>query len=82
MARKVKERAEARGMTAVQFSLLWILNNRQVCSVVCGARTVPQLEGYLTALDHGCTAEDEEFVDSLVAPGHPWTPGFTDPHIR
>jgi len=25
------------------------------------------------------TEEDEALVDSLVAPGHPSTPGYTDP---
>jgi len=31
------------------------------------------------ALDFVPDAADEALVDSLVAPGHPSTPGFTDP---
>jgi aryl-alcohol dehydrogenase (NADP+) len=34
---------------------------------------------YLGALDHAFTAEDEDFVDGLVAAGHPSTPGYNDP---
>lgn len=81
VARKVSARAQSRGMSAAQFAVLWVLNNAQVCSTVCGARTVDQLEGYLAALEHEWTAEDEAFVDALVAPGHPSTPGFTDPQF-
>ncbi len=34
---------------------------------------------YVEALGTPWTAEDEALVDSLVAPGHPSTPGFNDP---
>ena len=30
-------------------------------------------------LDYTVTPDDEALVDSLVRPGHPSTPGFTDP---
>jgi len=81
VAQKVKQRAEARGMTATHFALLWVLGNAQVCSAVCGARTRGQLEGYLGALDYSLTDEDEAFVDSLVAPGQTAPAGFIDPQF-
>jgi aryl-alcohol dehydrogenase-like predicted oxidoreductase len=34
---------------------------------------------YLGALDVVIDADDEALVDSLVAPGHPSTPGYNDP---
>ena len=69
VAQKIKAHAEARGMTAGQFALLWVLNNTLVTSVIAGARTFEQWRDYLGALDHAFTAEDEALVDSLVPPG-------------
>ena len=43
------------------------------------ARTLQQWQDYLPALDYVLTVEDEVLVDSLVKPGHPSTPGYTDP---
>ncbi|MHA1600284.1 MAG: aldo/keto reductase [Alphaproteobacteria bacterium] len=78
-AKHVKERAEARGMTAGQFALNWVLANRLVTSVLAGPRTETQWDEYLGALDHHTDHEDEAFIDAMVAPGHPSTPGYTDP---
>ena len=50
-----------------------------VTSVIAGPRTEAQLGDYVSALACRLTAEDEAFVDSLVAPGHPSTPGYIDP---
>jgi aryl-alcohol dehydrogenase (NADP+) len=66
-------------MTAGQFALNWVLNNQYVTSVVAGPRTMEHWTEYLGALDHAFTAEDEDFVDGLVAAGHPSTPGYNDP---
>ncbi len=79
IAQTLKRHAEARGMTAGQFALLWVLNNRLVTSVLTGPRTLEQLEGYLGALEHTFTSEDEALVDTLVVSGHPSTPGYNDP---
>jgi aryl-alcohol dehydrogenase (NADP+) len=79
LARVIKGHAESRGMTAGQFALNWILNNEYVTSVVVGPRTMEQWHEYLGALDHAFSAEDEAFLDGLVAAGHPSTPGFNDP---
>jgi aryl-alcohol dehydrogenase (NADP+) len=79
IAQKVRIHAEGRGMTAGQFAVGWVLNNRLVSSVIAGPRTVEQWIEYLGALRHPLTAEDEAFLDALVPAGHPSTPGFTDP---
>ena len=79
LAQKIRAHAEKRGMTAGQFALNWVLNNRLVSSVLAGPRTMEQLDGYLGALKHTFNAEDEALIDGLVAPGHPSTPGYSDP---
>jgi len=79
VAQKLKTHAEARGMTPGQFAFNWVLNNQLVTSVLAGPRTLGQWKNYLGALDHEFTAGDEAFIDKLVAPGHPSTPGYTDP---
>jgi len=78
-AQRIKAHAEARGITAAQFATSWVLNNPLVTSVLAGPRTLDQWRHYLGALDHAWTAEDEALIDELVAPGHPSTPGYTDP---
>ncbi len=79
IAQTIREHAEARGMTPVQFAVRWVLNNRLVTSAIAGPRTPEHWEDYLGALDHGFTAEDEALIERLVAPGHPSTPGYNDP---
>lgn len=56
-----------------------MLANRSVSAVIAGPRTLAQWADYFPALDYVVDAEDEALVDALVAPGHPSTPGFTDP---
>lgn len=79
IAQLVREHAEARGITAGQFALAWVLNNRLITSAITGPRTEAQWDDYLPALNYEFTPEDEAFVDSLVPTGHASTPGFTDP---
>ncbi|MGH7122934.1 MAG: aldo/keto reductase, partial [Stellaceae bacterium] len=79
IAAKLKAHAQAKGTTPGQFAVAWVLNNRLVTSVIGGPRTEAQLRDYLGALEVRLTAEDEALVDSLVAPGHPSTPGYIDP---
>jgi len=79
MAQKLKAHAEQRGMSAGQFALNWVLNNRIVSSVLAGPRTLEQWTEYLGALEHRFSAEDEALVDSMVRSGHPSTPGYNDP---
>ena len=79
IAQKVKERAESRGMTSAQFAYHWVLRNRIVSSVIAGPRTLAQWQEYVDGVDKTLDDADEAFVDSLVAPGHPSSPGFNDP---
>lgn len=66
-------------MTAGQFALNWVLANPDVSSVLPGPRTLGQWAEYLGAIGKPFGAEDEALIDRLVAPGHPSTPGYTDP---
>lgn len=79
LAQKVKKHAEARGITAGQFALNWVLNNSLVSATIAGPRTMEHWQDYVAALDYEFTAEDEAFIDKLVPNGHPSTPGFNDP---
>src|SRR6059058_6131034 len=67
LARDIARRAEASGSTPIGFAVRWVLNNRLVTGIVAGPRTEDQWEGYLAALQAPFTAEDEAFVESLVA---------------
>src|ERR1044071_2801174 len=79
LAQEIKEHAERRGMTAGQFAVAWVLNNALVTAAIAGPRTEAQWTDYLGALDYRFTAEDEALIDRRVAPGHPSTPGYSDP---
>jgi aryl-alcohol dehydrogenase-like predicted oxidoreductase len=63
-------------MTAGQLAVLWVLNNALVTATIAGPRTEAQWDGY-TAVP--ITVADEAPIDRLVPPGHPSTPGFSDP---
>ena len=79
IAQDIKRHAQARGITTGQFAVAWVLNNRFITSVIGGPRTEEQWNEYLGGTTYEFTAEDEAFVDSLVPPGHPSTPGYSDP---
>jgi aryl-alcohol dehydrogenase-like predicted oxidoreductase len=79
IAEKVRERAEAKGMSATQFAYHWVLRNRIVSSIIAGPRTLVQWQEYVDGIDKTLDADDEAFVDDLVKPGHPSTPGYNDP---
>jgi aryl-alcohol dehydrogenase-like predicted oxidoreductase len=79
MAQTVKAHAEKKGLTAIQFALAWVLNNRIVSAVIAGPRTLEQWTAYLSAVGKTLDADDEALIDSLVTPGHPSTPGYNDP---
>jgi len=79
LAQEIKRHAEARGISASQFAVAWVLNNALVIGTIAGPRTFEQWAHYLGALDYKFTSEDEALVDRLVAPGHPSTPGYNDP---
>jgi aryl-alcohol dehydrogenase-like predicted oxidoreductase len=79
IAQQLKVHAQSKGITLAQFATAWVLAHRAVSSVIAGPRTLRQWQDYLPALEHKLSHEDEALVDSLVRPGHPSTPGFSDP---
>ena len=79
IAQTLKQHAEGRSVSVAQFATAWVLANRAVSSVIAGPRTLAQWQDYAPALDYQLTDADEALVDSLVRPGHPSTPGYTDP---
>jgi aryl-alcohol dehydrogenase (NADP+) len=79
IAGKIKAHAEAKGRTAIGFAVNWVLANPRVSSVIAGPRTEVQWASYLAAIEEEFDAEDEALLDRFVRPGHPSTPGYTDP---
>jgi aryl-alcohol dehydrogenase (NADP+) len=79
IAQDIVRHARTRGITPGQFAFAWVLNNRLVTAAIGGPRNDVQWEDYLGALTYRLAAEDEALVDSLVAAGHPSTPGYNDP---
>ena len=71
--------AAARGRSSIDFALRWVLNNQAISSVIAGPRTFEQWTSYLGYTDYVWTAEDEALVDGAVRPGHPSSPGYSDP---
>jgi aryl-alcohol dehydrogenase-like predicted oxidoreductase len=79
LAQQVVAHAKSRGLTPLQLALGWVWNNTLVHGVIGGPKTLAQWHDYLAAMDAPFDAADEALVDSLVAPGHASTPGYTDP---
>jgi aryl-alcohol dehydrogenase-like predicted oxidoreductase len=79
IAKTLKAHAEKTGRSPVQFALAWLWANRIVTSVIAGPRTLSQWQDYVAALGTPWSDDDEALVDSLVRPGHPSTPGYSDP---
>jgi aryl-alcohol dehydrogenase-like predicted oxidoreductase len=79
IAQRLKVHAEGHGVSLAQFATAWVLANPVISSVIAGPRTLKQWQDYRPALDYAVTPEDEALVDSFVRPGHPSTPGYTDP---
>lgn len=79
VANAVRERAEARGYSTADFATAWVIHNALVTSAIAGPRTFDQWRSYLKALSIKLDAEDDAFIDRLVAPGYASTHGYTDP---
>ena len=79
IADQLRQHAARTGRTLTQFALAWMWANQIVTAVIAGPRTLAQWQDYAGALDTPWSVEDEAIVDSLVAPGHPSTPGYNDP---
>ena len=78
-AERLKAHCAGRSVSMTHFATAWVLAHRHVSAVIAGPRTLAHWQDYLGALDVVIGPEDEALVDSLVAPGHPSTPGFNDP---
>ena len=81
LAKDFVDYARKKGVTPGQLAVAWVLANPIVNSVIGGPRTLEQWEDYYGALNVAIDADDEQFVDKLVSPGHPSTPGYTDPQF-
>jgi aryl-alcohol dehydrogenase-like predicted oxidoreductase len=79
IAQRLKTHCDSRGIGITHFATAWVMAHKAVCAVIAGPRTLAQWRDYLGALDCAIGADDEALVDSLVAPGHPSTPGYNDP---
>ena len=79
IAQTLQQHVHERGVTLAQFATAWVLAHPAVSSVIAGPRTLAQWQDYAPALGYALTEEDEALVNSLVAPGHPSTPGYNDP---
>ena len=79
IAQKLGAHAKKTGRTLTQFALAWLWGNHIVTSIIAGPRTFEQWREYVGALGTKWNGEDEKLVNSLVAPGHPSTPGYSDP---
>ena len=78
-AAEITAHAAKRAMSCGQFALAWVLHNRLITGAVAGPRTEAHWDAYMDSLGCRLTAEDEAFIDRLVSPGHPSTPGYNDP---
>ena len=79
IAEKLAVHASAKGISLLHFACAWLLASRTVSALIAGPRTLAQWQEYFAALDVQWDDADEELIDSLVAPGHPSTPGYSDP---
>lgn len=79
IAQQLRERAHDLGVSLLHYACAWVLRNKIVTSVIAGPRTLAQWNDYLPALSVALTPEDDALLDRLVKPGHPSTPGYTDP---
>ena len=79
IAQKLKAHCAKKGVALQHFATAWVLANKAVSSAIAGPRTYEQWTDYFGVLDVALDAADEALVDSLVAPGHPSTPGYNDP---
>jgi aryl-alcohol dehydrogenase-like predicted oxidoreductase len=79
IAERLKAHCQRKGVGLSHFASAWVLANQAVSAVIAGPRTFEQWCDYFGALDVTIDAQDEALVGALVAPGHPSTPGYTDP---
>ena len=79
IAQTLKVHCEKKGVSLAHFACAWVLSHKAVSAVIAGPRTLAQWKDYFGALDVELDADDLALVDTLVKPGHPSTPGYSDP---
>ena len=79
IAQTLKTHCDKKGVALSHFAAAWVLSHQAVSAVIAGPRTLAQWTDYFGALDVTLDAEDLALVDALVRPGHPSTPGYSDP---
>ena len=80
IAQTLKAHCDKNGVSLTHFATAWVLANPLVSAVIVGPRTLAHLEDVYGALELTLTAEDETFVNALVAPGHASSHGYNDPN--
>jgi aryl-alcohol dehydrogenase-like predicted oxidoreductase len=78
-AKEIVAHAAKKGMSGAQFAINWVLNNALVSAAITGPRTLDQWREYEASLKFTLDDEDEALIDRLVRPGHPSSPGYSDP---
>jgi len=61
----LKELTQQHGHSMAQFALAWILNNRTITSVICGANSIKQLEENVGAVDLSITEGELSACDEI-----------------
>jgi len=62
---RFKEITQQHGRSMPQFALAWILNNKAITSVLCGANSIKQLEENIGAVELALTAEELKACDEV-----------------
>jgi aryl-alcohol dehydrogenase-like predicted oxidoreductase len=62
---KFKEITRKHGHSMAQFSLAWILNNKAITSVLCGANSIKQLEENVGAIEMALADEELKACDEV-----------------
>jgi L-glyceraldehyde 3-phosphate reductase len=60
-----KEITRKHGRSMAQFALTWILNNKAITSVLCGATSIKQLEENIGAVELTLTEEELNACDEV-----------------
>jgi L-glyceraldehyde 3-phosphate reductase len=63
----LNQHAEQRGQSLAQMALAWILNRKQVTSVLIGASSVEQLEDNVATLNNlNFTRDELAYIDNIL----------------
>ncbi|MEM9221403.1 MAG: aldo/keto reductase [Pseudomonadota bacterium] len=78
-AQRIVDRARAMGVSPTAYAVAFVNANPIVSGAIAGPRTLAQWEDYLGALDVEWSAEEEEFVESVVPSGSTTVHHYVDP---